>query len=176
MVTRGLWRRKAVFITVALGTFATPMLPADDHVTPGSSSQIVDSDPDAVIVPAKAPTDEIAQLRHQLAIQQEQIAAQQKQIDCLVVTLEAQQKAPGRTPSSSTDDKQAVVLPAFEKLGEVASTTPLVPVDARLASAQNARPAPSNLPRRAGPAILQNRRDLHHANWLPRCNLRWTQH
>jgi hypothetical protein len=103
-------------------------------------------------VPSKASSDEIAQLRHQLAINQQQIAAQQKQIDYLIVTLEARQKALGRTLAPSTNAEETVVPPAFEKLGEVASTSAVVPVDGSLASAQNVKPSPPSVK----PAPLSN--------------------
>jgi hypothetical protein len=129
MAMRRWWKTKAGYRRVLLALFATSMLLADD-------------DPDAVVVPAQVSVDEIAQLRQQLAIQQQQIAAQQKQIDYLLVTLDAQQKEVGQAPGSSTNDKQTVVSPAFEKLGDVASTTPVVPVDGGAASSQHARPVP----------------------------------
>src|SRR5215469_3092465 len=144
MVTIRLWRIGTARIAVVLAILAPPMLPADDP-------QGSDTDPDAVIAPANVSTAEIAKLRDQLATQQRQLAAQQKQIDYLLVTLEAQQKALGSTLDFSTDDKQIVVSPAFQKLGELASTTAalpvastptVVPVDGRAAGAQSARPAP----------------------------------
>jgi hypothetical protein len=72
--------------------------------------------------------DDITQLRAQLTAQQQQLAVQQQQIEQLRLALEAQQKLLNRIAGAATDEKQSGSSLPVEKLGEVATASPVVPV------------------------------------------------
>jgi hypothetical protein len=138
--------RQPVYVNIALvlSVLAWPMVGADRNVSPEAAGSVSRSDgnvanaaPEKIVADAR---DAIVQLKAQLAVQQQQLAVQQQQIERLRLALEAQQKLLSRTVGAVTDDKRSGASLPVEKLGEVASASPVVP-----GSGQPAAPQRGNL-------------------------------
>jgi len=107
-------------VSIALALTVLPALASDaDEAAGVSTSATISSGKSASLT-----SDEIAQLKAQLA-------AQQQQIEQLRLALEAQQKLLNRNSGAAgaaTDEKQSgFSLPNTAKLGEVASASPILP-------------------------------------------------
>ena len=108
----------AANLVLALSVLAWPILGADSDVAPNAAAPKSSQEKSASVS-----SDDLAQLKAQLA-------AQQQQIEQLRLALEAQQKLLNRAASANTvaDEKQSgFALPNTKKLGEVASASPILP-------------------------------------------------
>lgn len=116
--------------------------------------------PAAQSTPAQSTEDEVAGLKAQLA-------EQQKQIDALKSAIEEERKlmlkTASATPAASQDGPDTFALPRGKALGDVASTTPIIPpvaaTTAVLGNAAQAPAAPSNpceaVPEGPAPAFIR---------------------
>jgi hypothetical protein len=134
-------------ILVGLTLFTLSTLGADKQAIPESAARQAACDLATPAETAGVLSDDITQLKVQLAAQQKQIAAQQEQIDRLIAGLEAQEKLVTRSVGSSPEEKRFVVSPPFAKLGEVASISGVVPTGSvTAAQVVNPVPPPSDTP------------------------------